>query len=152
MEAQVSRLTKAIEKPSPEKGSSGPVAAEARGPEVVVLPSAELAHLAALEILAGLKTRDEAILFGFTFDREDLADGLNKARLRGCKVMLVVDRRQAASGAREQLRVLHMAQHVGLDIRTVQGFPLGPAFEEAGRNSRTGRRLARKSAADPRRV
>ena len=105
LEAQVSRLTKAIEKPSPEKGSSGPVAAEARGPEVVVLPSAELAHLAALEILAGLKTRDEAILFGFTFDREDLADGLNKARLRGCKVMLVVDRRQAASGAREQLRV-----------------------------------------------
>ena len=63
--------------------------------------------------------------------------------------MLVVDRRQAASGAREQLPV----QHAGLDTRTVQGFPLGPAY--VGGKQKFAywpqRRFTRKSAADPRR-
>ena len=79
LEAQVSKLTAAVEKLSPEKAEAAPV--EVRNPEVVILPSAELSHLAALEVLSGLKTKDEALLFGFAFDREDVADALNKARL-----------------------------------------------------------------------
>ena len=89
---QAPKLTAAVEKLSPEKAETSkaetaPV--ESRNPEVVILPSTELSHLAALEILSGLKTKDEALLFGFTFDREDVADAFNKARLWGCRVLLI---------------------------------------------------------------
>ena len=76
-----------------------------------------------MDIFSGLKAKDEALLFGFTFDREDVTDALSPERLQSP---------QAASGAREQLRVLQMALRSGLEIRTVQGFPLEPLMKKRG--------------------
>jgi phosphatidylserine/phosphatidylglycerophosphate/cardiolipin synthase-like enzyme len=100
--------------------------------QVLAVLDAVASHEQALGLID--RAKEYVMLFGFTYDRQDITDALNRAAHRGVEVQVGLDRRYTLSGkCRDQLQTAKQLRAEGVVVNLLDGESLADHYRMVGR-------------------